>query len=78
MPRNIDLAKALAQRLKLRRLQLGWSQKDLAERYGTTQSHIHTIETCQTYPTTMTLAGIADALGMELTLAEKVRREDMV
>lgn len=67
------------QGLSLLRLRKGMSQRDLAERVGTSQSHIAEIEAGRGRPRTDTVARIAEALGVDegevVRAIEERRRE---
>lgn len=52
-----------------RRLELGWSQKELGERCGLDQAEISRIENLRGNPRYAKLATVAHALGYRLTLA---------
>ena len=62
-----------------RRLDLGLSQRELAERVGTSQNRIYLMENGEANSTLNTLARLADELGLtlEVRLAEK-RRDEVV
>jgi ribosome-binding protein aMBF1 (putative translation factor) len=51
-----------------RRLELGISQKELAERVGTSQNRIYSIESGDANPTLETLQRLATVLGMPLEI----------
>lgn len=55
------------------RVEQGISQKELAERAGTKQSNISRFESGNSNPSLAFIQRIADALGMELTVALKER-----
>ena len=59
-------ANELGAKVRLRREEAGLSQRELAERIGTTQSAIARLESGGVLPTIATLARIADALGNDL------------
>ena len=58
----------LAEAVRLRREQLGWSQRQLAERAGMTQPGVARFEAGGTTPTLPLLERLADALGLRLTV----------
>jgi HTH-type transcriptional regulator/antitoxin HipB len=58
----------LAEAVRARREELGWSQRKLAERAGMTQPGIARFEAGGTTPTLPLLERLADALGLKLTV----------
>jgi transcriptional regulator with XRE-family HTH domain len=60
--------------LRALRRDAGLSQRQLAERIGTTQSAIARLEAGRTEPKIATLTRLADALGCDLTLSVAGRR----
>jgi len=58
----------LAEAVRLRREQLGWSQRQLAERAGMTQPGVARFEAGGTTPTLPLLERLANALGLRLTV----------
>ena len=58
----------LAEAVRLRREELGWSQRQLAERAGMTQPGIARFEAGGTTPTLPLLERLASALGLTLTV----------
>lgn len=58
----------LAEVVRLRREELGWSQRQLAERAGMTQPGVARFEAGGTTPTLPLLERLADALGLRLTV----------
>jgi len=60
-----DLRKLLAQNIKNYRKICGFSQEILAEKAGTSTTHIGMIETSKKYPSPQMLERIADALGVD-------------
>jgi HTH-type transcriptional regulator/antitoxin HipB len=66
----------LAEQVRLRREELGWSQRQLAERAGMTQPGIARFEAGGTTPTLPLLERLAAALGLELhvTLSQDQRQ----
>lgn len=66
----------LAETVRLRREELGWSQRQLAERAGMTQPGIARFEAGGTTPTLPLLERLADALGLRLivTLSPEQRQ----
>lgn len=73
-PRVIDAYKQtklrfdLAEAVRLRREELGWSQRQLAERAGMTQPGVARFEAGGTIPTLPVLERLADALGLRLSV----------
>lgn len=61
----------LQEQLRQERLNKGWTQGELAERADIMRKHYQRIEVGRTSPTLATVAKIADALGVELTLKAK-------
>jgi HTH-type transcriptional regulator / antitoxin HipB len=59
----------LAEGVRARREELGWSQRQLAERAGMTQPGVARFEAGGTTPTLPLLERLADALGMTLTVS---------
>ena len=62
-------------KIKMERIKRGWSQEYLGELSGISNTSIGAIERCQSTPTTLTLAKIANAFGItvsELTDISKV------
>jgi HTH-type transcriptional regulator / antitoxin HipB len=59
----------LAEAVRTRREELGWSQRQLAERAGMTQPGVARFEAGGTTPTIPVLERLADALGLRLTVA---------
>jgi len=59
----------LAEAVRSRREELGWSQRQLAERAGMTQPGIARFEAGGTTPTIPVLERLARALGLRLTVA---------
>ncbi|MDR1973035.1 MAG: helix-turn-helix transcriptional regulator [Treponema sp.] len=62
-----DLRELLAANIKEYRRILGISQEDLAERAGTSTTHIGNIEIGRRFPSTEMLTRIAGALGVDTT-----------
>ena len=60
-----DLRKLLAQNIKNYRKIRGFSQETLAEKAGTSTTHIGMIETSKKYPSPQMLEKIAGALGID-------------
>ena len=58
----------LAEAVRTRREELGWSQRQLAERAGMTQPGIARFEAGGTTPTIPVLERLASALGLRLTV----------
>jgi HTH-type transcriptional regulator / antitoxin HipB len=59
----------LAEAVRSRREELGWSQRQLAERAGMTQPGVARFEAGGTTPTIPVLERLAAALGLRLTIA---------
>ena len=59
----------LAEAVRTRREELGWSQRQLAERAGMTQPGVARFEAGGTTPTIPVLERLAGALGLRLTVA---------
>jgi transcriptional regulator with XRE-family HTH domain len=56
-----------------KRMELGLSQRELAERVGTSQNRIYLIENGETNPTLDTLQKLADILGFDLVIRHRDR-----
>jgi len=67
--REIRLSMALAEAVYQRRVELGLTQADLADRAGLSQAKISRIEGSDTVPTLPLLAKLADALDATLNIA---------
>lgn len=65
---------AIADRVAERRMEMGLSQRELAERVGTTQSAIARLERGGRPPRIDTLLNIADALDCDLFVELRARR----
>jgi ribosome-binding protein aMBF1 (putative translation factor) len=59
----------LAEAIRARREELGWSQRQLAERAGMTQPGVARFEAGGTTPTLPLLERLASALGLTLTIS---------
>lgn len=59
----------LAEAIRARREELGWSQRQLAERAGMTQPGVARFEAGGTTPTLPLLERLADALGLTLSVS---------
>jgi HTH-type transcriptional regulator/antitoxin HipB len=59
----------LGESVRIRREELGWSQRQLSERAGMTQPGIARFEAGGTTPTIPVLERLASALGLRLTVA---------
>ena len=57
----------IAEKIKRRRTELGWSQKDLAEKVGCTWQSISNCER-GSMPTVATLTKICEVLGLKIDL----------
>ena len=64
----------LAEAVRLRREELGWSQRQLAERAGMSQPGVARFEAGGTTPTLPLLERIAEALGLTLTVSLSPQR----
>jgi len=64
----------LAEAIRARREELGWSQRQLAERAGMTQPGVARFEAGGTTPTLPLLERLASALGLTLTISLAPRR----
>lgn len=62
------LPRELGDRLLQRRLELGYSQRELAEKVGTSQNRIYLIESGEANPTLDTLGRLAEILDARLTV----------
>lgn len=62
------LPRELGDRLLQRRLELGYSQRELAEKVGTSQNRIYLIERGEANPTLDTLGRLAEILDARLTV----------
>lgn len=62
------LQRELGDRLLERRLALGYSQRELAEKTGTSQNRIYLIESGEANPTLDTLERLAEVLGVRLSV----------
>lgn len=62
------LPRELGDRLLQRRLELGYSQRELAEKVGTSQNRIYLIESGEANPTLATLGRLAEILDARLTV----------
>ena len=63
------LRQELAEAIRSRREELGWSQRQLAERAGMTQPGIARFEAGGTTPTLPLLERLASALGLTVTIS---------
>lgn len=68
---EIDVAAYLVETIVERRRQLRLTQAELGARVNMSQSQIARVENSSTVPRLDTIIAIADALGLEITLAEK-------
>jgi len=64
----------LAEAVRLRRQELGWSQRQLAERAGMSQPGVARFEAGGTTPTLPLLERLAEALGLTLTVSLSPRQ----
>jgi transcriptional regulator with XRE-family HTH domain len=72
-------SRAVADRLRLRRIAKGFSQGELAKATGLSRSAITMIENGQRNPTLMVCQALASALGVALsTILRQVERESKV
>src|SRR6516225_680326 len=67
--RQARLRYELAEAVRLRREELGWSQRQLAERAGMSQPGVARFEAGGTTPTLPLLERLAEALGLTLTVS---------
>jgi HTH-type transcriptional regulator / antitoxin HipB len=65
----------LAEAVRMRREELGWSQRQLAERAGMTQPGVARFEAGGTTPTLPLLERLAGALGLTLTVSLGPQRQ---
>jgi HTH-type transcriptional regulator/antitoxin HipB len=63
-----DPQRKIGREVQLRRHQLGWSQRELARKVGTSPNQIHVIEKGEGNPTVDTLKRLGDALGKDLEI----------
>lgn len=68
---EIDVIAYLVEVIVARRKQLNITQAELGAKVKMSQSQIARVENCSTVPRLDTVIAIADALGLEITLAEK-------
>lgn len=61
-----DPKRKIGRDIQFRRHQLGWSQRELARRVGTSANQIHVIEKGEGNPTVETLKRLANELGLQL------------
>jgi HTH-type transcriptional regulator/antitoxin HipB len=66
---QVRLRYELAEAIRARREELGWSQRQLAERAGMTQPGVARFEAGGTTPTLPLLERLANALGLTLTIS---------
>ena len=66
---RLDPFEAIARQVILRRGELGLTQKDLAERVGTSHSAISRLESGQHRATIATLERVGEALGLRLVVS---------
>ncbi len=64
---ELVLYKKLGRRLQQRRVELGWSQSDLARRSGIDRVHLSLLENGRKHPTLWTLKTLAKPLRLKLT-----------
>ncbi|AZM90846.1 MULTISPECIES: helix-turn-helix domain-containing protein [Streptomyces] len=63
-----DLAYRIAQAVYDRRIELGWSQRQLAEAAGMRQPHVSRLEAARSLPSLDVLHRVAEAMGTDLTV----------
>ncbi|PQZ74987.1 MULTISPECIES: helix-turn-helix transcriptional regulator [unclassified Brevundimonas] len=62
---------SLGNRVRMARHQRDWSQSDLADRVGTSQTCVHNWEADNTYPRPANLQALASALGVPILFLEE-------
>lgn len=68
MGQRIDTTKAtIAEAVKARRMELGWSQLELAETAGVDRKTVNRIENGRYSPSMNTLVSVGNALGLTMT-----------
>lgn len=72
--KRAERAYHLAEQVRQLRSMSGLTQKQLAERMGTTQSAVARLEGGGVYPTIETLEKVAEALGAEMEISLRPRR----
>ncbi|MFE7115302.1 helix-turn-helix domain-containing protein [Streptomyces sp. NPDC057654] len=63
-----ELAYQIAQAVYERRTELGWSQRELAERSGMKQPHVSRLESARRMPQLDVLRRVAEAMGTDLVV----------
>ncbi|MDP3803479.1 MAG: helix-turn-helix transcriptional regulator [Phenylobacterium sp.] len=61
----MDIRALVGRNVRRARIEKGLTQEDLAERAGTSQFYISSLEAGRRNPTVVTLAGLAQALGVD-------------
>ncbi|CAA9318589.1 MAG: hypothetical protein AVDCRST_MAG93-5628, partial [uncultured Chloroflexia bacterium] len=61
--------RSIANQVLRRRIEFGWSQRDLATKLNTSQNRIHLIESGEANPTVETLYRLAEVLELELEIS---------
>ena len=64
-------------KIKMERTKRGWSQEYLGELSGISNTSIGAIERCQSTPTTLTLAKIANAFEMTVSELTDISKVDL-
>ena len=64
-------------KIKMERTKRGWSQEYLGELCGISTNSIGAIERCQSTPTTLTLAKIANSFGITVSELTDISKVDL-